>query len=268
MYGYGFRPNNKMFGGGVASYTTRTTAFATATGITDATILGALNTFDLGLISNSLDSKMKAVYPMVGGTSTTCKYNFMDARDLDVAFRLQFFGGGTFSANGYKPNGTNAYANTFISPISHLTLNSSHIAYYSRTNSNGVEIEIGTSQIGRASLLEIRTSGTTYFGINQTGSFLNTSDANSLGFYIANRTSSTVLNGWKNSTKIANSSTSSSTLASTNLYIGAYNQDFGAIYYSTKQCAFSSIGSGLTDGEAVIFYNLVQTMQTTLARQV
>ena len=72
---------NSMNRAVVSSYTARTTAFATATGITDATILGALNTFDLGLISNSLDTKMKAVYPFLGGTASTHKYNFMNAVD-------------------------------------------------------------------------------------------------------------------------------------------------------------------------------------------
>ena len=250
------------------SYTARTTAFATATGITDVTILGALNTFDLGLISNGLDTKMKAVYPFVGTTSTTQKYNFMDARDLDVAFRLQFNGGGTFSINGYQPNGTNAYANTFLSPSANLTLNSSHISYYSRTNSNGTEIEIGSSQVGNYSLIEIRTAATTYFGVNQTSGILTYADANSQAFYMANRTASNVVNGWRNSTKVASGTTASTALAGTTFYLSAFNQDSLPLYYSTKQCAFASIGNGLTDGEASTLYTLVQNMQTTLSRQV
>jgi hypothetical protein len=211
---------------------------------------------------------MKAVYPFVGGTSTTCKYNFMDARDLDVAFRLQFNGGGTFSSNGYQPNGTNAYANTFLSPLANLTLNSGHISYYSRTNSNGTEIEIGSQQIGNGTLMEIRTSGTTYFKVNTAGSYVTYVDANSQAFYMANRTASNVINGWRNSTKVATGTTAPTALAGTSFYLSAFNQDSIPLYYSTKECAFSSIGSGLTDGEAVIFYNLVQNMQTTLARNV
>ena len=78
---------------GYPNYTARTSAFAAATGITDTTILNALNTFDTGLISNGLDTKMKALYPFVGGTANTHKFNFMDARDTDAAFRLQFNGG-------------------------------------------------------------------------------------------------------------------------------------------------------------------------------
>lgn len=249
------------------SYTARTSAFATATGITDTTTLGALNTFDLGLISNSLDSKMKAVYPMVGGTSITCKYNFMDARDLNSAFRLQFNGGGTFSANGYQPNGTNAYADTFYNQNTQGdNVNSGHLSYYSRTNSNGSEVEIGNTG-GANTLLRIRTSGLTYPLINQGGDFTTFADSDSLGFYVANRNASNVINCWKGGIKKVSGTNLSTVVSSFNLYLGALNISYST-NYSTKECAFASIGSGLTDGQAIALSTLVQDMQTTLSRQV
>lgn len=248
------------------SYTARTTAFATATGITDATILGALNTFDLGLISNGIDTKMKAVYPMVGGTASTHKYNFMNAVNSNSAFRLVFSGGGTHSSNGYQPNGTNAYADTFYNQtIQGDNVNSGHLSYYSRTNSNGTEVEIGNSG-GANTLLEIRTSGVTYPFINQSG-LTSFADSDSLGFYIANRTASNVVNGWKAGVKKVSSTTSSTSISSYSMYLGALNIGYSQ-YYTTKECAFASIGSGLTDGEATIFSNLVQAMQVTLSRNV
>ena len=127
------------------TYTTRTAAFAAATGITDATILGALNTFDTGLISNGLASKMKALYPFVGGTANTHKYNFMDARDLDVAFRGIFNGGFAHSSNGILPNGTNAYFDSLLIPSSILSNISACVGIYSRTNSDVVGRDIHAS---------------------------------------------------------------------------------------------------------------------------
>ena len=245
------------------SYTARTTAFASATAITDTTILGALNTFDLGLISNGLDTKMKALYPMVGGTSTTCKYNFMNAVDSNSAFRLQFFGGGTFSANGYKPNGTNAYANTFYNQTTQGdSPNSGHLSYYSRTNSNGAEVEIGATG-GAYTLLEIRTSDVTYPLINQSGT-TSFSDTDSFGFYVANRTASNVINGWKSGIKKVSGTTTSTFVTYSNLTIGGLT----TTNYSAKECAFASIGDGMTDSQATTFYNLVQALQTALSRQV
>ena len=249
------------------AYTARTTAFATATGITDTTILNALNTFDTGLISNGLATKMKALYPFVGGTSNTHKYNFMDARDLNAAFRLQFNGGGVHSSTGYKPNGTNAYADTFYNQNTQGdNLNSGHLSYYSRTNSNGSEVEIGTTG-GANTLLRIRTSGVTYPLINQGGDFTSFADTDSLGFYVANRNASNVINCWKGGVKKVSGTNLSNVVSSYKIYLGALNISYSQ-YYTTKECAFASIGSGLTDGEATIFSNLVQNLQTTLSRQV
>jgi len=127
-----------------AVYTARTTAFATATAITDTTILNALNTFDLGLISNGLDTKMKAVYPFVGGTSTTHQYNFFDPRNLDVAFRLQFYGGWTHNSNGVTGS-TNAYADTYLNPTINLTVTTPHVSYYNRSTASDSGVWIGTN---------------------------------------------------------------------------------------------------------------------------
>jgi hypothetical protein len=44
----------------------------------------------------------------------------------------------------------------------------------------------------------------------------------------------------------------------------------GAIQYSyeNKECAFASIGDGLTDADVANLYTIVQKYQTTLGRQV
>jgi hypothetical protein len=54
------------------------------------------------------------------------------------------------------------------------------------------------------------------------------------------------------------------------IFIGTYNNNGipDAAGYSSKQCAFSSIGDGLSSAEATNFYNIVQAFQTTLSRQV
>jgi hypothetical protein len=248
----------------VASYTARTTAFATATGITDATILGALNTFDLGLISNGLDTKMKAVYPFVGTTSTTQKYNFMDARDLDVAFRLSFLGGVTFSSNGVQFNGTNGWANTFLIPSTSLSLNSSHASIYSRTDNTIGGFDFYTPTY-YTFLLGMNFGGLSYSRVNQS-SYSNIAATDSLGLRIINRTDSANEKLYKNNSLILTTAKTSTALAITPIAI-AFTEGSG-ITWSNRQYSFMSIGSGLTDGEATTFSTLVQTMQTTLSRQV
>lgn len=247
------------------SYTARTTAFATATGITDVTILGALNTFDLGLISNGLDTKMKAVYPMVGTTSTTQKYNFMDARDLDIAFRLSFIGGATFSSTGYLPNGINAYANSFLNVSTNLSLNSTHISTYIRTNNLSGSVSIAADMLSGSALnIFPNYIGSSYFRMNASGSGAISTGGNSLGLFLGNRISSTETRNRKNATQYVQSSTSSG-LANANVWIASSPDN--PIFYANEIC-FSSIGLGLSDSESLTFYNLVQAMQTTLSRQV
>ena len=247
-------------------------AFIAAAGITDATQKQAICTLVSDLQSYGIWNKMKAIYPMVGGTSTTCKYNLKDPRDLDAAFRLVFFGGWTFSNTGALPNGVNAYADTKLNNLSNFTQNSTHFSYYSRINSNGIEVEVGArvtpGTVHAGGLLEIRTLGLTYVGVNQALGYASFSDSDSRAFYMANRTASNVLNGWRNSIKSVTSTTVSSTPVNLNSFIAALNENGLPLYYTTKECAFASIGDGLTDTEAANFYTAVQAYQTTLGRQV
>jgi hypothetical protein len=239
-------------------------AFITAAGITDTTQKSAINTLVTNLKAYGIWTKMKALYPMVGGTAVSHKFNLKDPRDLNAAFRLQFNGGWTHSANGALPNGTNTYANTFLSPSTSLGLNSTHISYYSRTNSNGAEIEMGVELFSL--FIEARTSGISYYRINGS-SLIQHNDTDSRAFYIGNRRASNVLNAFKNGVKQVESTGGPNSLSANPVYIGALGAGSGA-YFTTKQCAFASIGDGLTDTEASNFYTAVQAFQTTLGRQV
>lgn len=243
-------------------------AFITAAGITNPTQQSAINQLVVNLKGYNIWTKFKAIYPIVGGSSSSHKWNLKDPRDLDAAFRLQFTNSWTHSATGMTPSV--ALADTFFNSSINGQQNSQHISYYSRTNSNGTEIEIGgVDTSSRYSFIEARTSGISYYAINQTTSFPTHSDSDSRAFYISNRTASNVINGWKNGVKLATGTAASS---STNVayQLGALNNLVVSSnkFYSTKQCAFASIGDGLTDTEAANFYTAVQAYQTTLGRQV
>lgn len=244
-------------------------AFLTATGITNPTISGAVCTLVTSLKSANLWTKLNAIYPMVGGTATTCKFNLKNPADTNAAFRLNFVGGWVFSSNGALPNGVNTYADTFLNPATTLTLNSSHISYYSRTNINQAAAEIGAFEGLSTSQINIRYLNTTYYRINAVSTnWVTFADTDSSAFYLSNRTASNILNGWRNSVKVATGSAVSTFLSSFNYYLGAINNTGSASFFSSKQCAFATIGSGLTDGEAATLYTIIQTFQTTLGRQV
>ena len=102
--------NPYVFG---AAYDPDAQAFFTASGLTGATNLSAINQLVIDLKGFGIWTKMKAIYPFIGGTASLHKWNLKNPLDTDAAFRLVFNGGWTHSSTGALPNGTNAYANTF-----------------------------------------------------------------------------------------------------------------------------------------------------------
>jgi len=246
-------------------------AFIAAAGITDTTQKQAICTLVSDLQTYGIWTKMKAIYPFVGGTSSTHKWNLKDPRDLDAAFRLVFSGGWTHSSNGAKPNGTNGYANTYLSPSGSLLLNDTHIAYYSRENLTYTGVVVGASSTGNGQcLLTMKVDPGTpqdYSCIHNNAT-ATTSPSRNDAMFIASRVTSTAFKVYRNSTTYRNSTVSSTSLSTVNFYIGARNNNNSATQYTALQCAFASIGNGLTDTEAANLYTAVQAYQTTLGRQV
>jgi hypothetical protein len=244
--------------------------FLNATGITDPTIRLAINYLVFSLKINGLWNKFNAIYPIVGGTATTHRFNLRNPIDANVAFRLFFSGGWTHSANGALPNGTNSFADTFFTPSVSALQNSHHISYYSRTNVNLTQVEIGASTNStNYDVLQLRVANNSYYIINQGAPYAFAANTNSQGYYIANRTASNVVNGWKNGVKVATATTLPNANSSAKIYIGALNtNNTTTTQYSTKECAFATIGLGLTDTEAPILYNIIQTFNTILGRQI
>ena len=241
------------------SYTSRTTAFATATGITDTTILGALNTFDLGLISNSLDTKTKAIYPMVGGTSTTCKYNFMDSRDLDIAFRLQFNGGITFSSMGVTPNGTNGFANTYYTP----PIGNAGMFFYSRTNNTIFECNIGAYNTQSSQSIMFLT-GDSYFSMNSdTFAYVRSPLVDTLGFHAVNRIGNDVTAHYRGGIV-----TSFAAKVATSVPLNLFNRAGSNDLYSLKQCAGAGLVEDYTIAEMNTLKSLIDNLQIALTRNV
>lgn len=254
----------------IASTDADAQAFITAASITDDTQKSAINTLVTDLKGYGIWSKMKAIYPFVGGTASTHKYNLKDPRDLDAAYRLVFSGGWTHSSNGATPNGTNGYANTKLIPSTSLAANSSHLSFYSRSNISQIVSEMG-SRNGNDStgiLLVIgRSLNTSQYRVNTGATYINYSDTNSLGMMTVNRTASNLQNSFRNGVLKSTDTTSSNGLTTLEITISGWN--IGYISgYSSKQCAFATIGDGLTNTEATDLYSAVQAFQTTLSRNV
>jgi hypothetical protein len=194
------------------------------------------------------------------------KFNLVNPQDSDAAFRLAFSGGWTYSTNGALPNGTNAYADTFLTPSTNLVESSKHLSFYLRTDNtpiNADPINIGAlSGTQRDFLLHSRVS------INgQLSSILATNAiTNPIGYSLITR-SSTTNNLFKNNSKV-NTASGAGTSSTGKVFVGALNLNGGGYGYTNNQLALASIGDGLSDAEAALLTQLVTDFQTTLSRNV
>jgi len=253
-----------------SGYLPLTTAWIAATGETNTTILNALNAWEASMISNSLSSKITVFYPFVGGTSTKHSYNFMNTS----LYQLTFTGFWTHSSTGALPNGTNAYANSSLNGNTVFTQNNNHCGVYSRTNVAGasrtaVGCIIGSTPIYAIQMRNATNNATAFNNSQATNQFVSASNTNSSGYYLMNKTSSAIggLTLSKNGTQIGSNAAAITTnnYENTTVTIGALNS---SAQFDNKEYAGISMGLGLTSGEITAMYNMIQTMNTSLSRQV
>lgn len=255
--------------GGI-SYDTDAQAFITASGITDDTQKSAVNQLVLDLKGYSIWDKMKTIYPIIGGTATTHKWNLKDPRDLDAAFRLNFALGMSHSSTGMTPNGTSAYADTFFIPSSNVAQNSQSYGFYSRTNrADSTAISFGARQTSPATItttMQLRNTNNITSFVNSSSS-TNVANTDTRGFFQITRTAASAGSIVKNST-VTSHTLSSTGNNSYSVYIGARNNIGLASLYDSCECAFFYSADGLTSTEATNLYTAVNTFQTTLGRNV
>jgi len=245
-------------------------AFINVTGIGGIEAV-AINNLVQQLKTAGLWGLMRAIYPMVGGTAYTHKFNLVNPQDTDAAFRLNFVGGWTHNSSGAKPDGVSGtYADTFAVPNTLFTTTNGSFSYYSFTNNAAAaSVEIGAND-GAATtgecLIALRFSdGNQYSFFGQVGGGAS-SGATSSGYFISNRTAN--VEGWRNGTRVINAGTTVTTITARRLYLAAQNNGTTSNRNSSRGCSFSHIGRSLPTGGPAIFTNIVNNFQRTLQRNV
>ena len=247
-------------------------AFITAASITDTTQKTAVDTLVTALKGYGLWTKMYAIYPFVGGTANSHKYNLKNPVDSNAAYRLTFNGGWVHSNNGILGNGVNTYANTNLG-MNILPQNNAHLSTYSRTNSIGNRVELGIyyTTIGFYSLLCARLNNNFQTRLNSGASDALIANTDSTGFYQVYRTDATNILNKKNTatpTSFARASVSNGGFTFP-YFLGDLNFNSTPLgYYTNREYAFASLGEGYTDSDAANLYTAVQAFQTTLGRNV
>jgi hypothetical protein len=236
----------------------------TAGGTLTDTEKTAVNTLVIAMKADGIWDKMKAIYPMVGASASACAQNLKSS-----SFTGTFSSGWTFASTGVTPNGASAFMNTFYNPSINGLLNSAHLSYYARITPITGRAFLGGNNLNTSSVV-IRH----YLGTGQDFASINSiadgtySPLNYLGLNLISRIISTQTKQFKNGIVTNTSNVNSVELVDISLYVGARNSQGTSSSFMNSQCAFASIGDGLTDTEAANFYTTVQAFQTTLNRQI
>ena len=243
-------------------------AFFTAAGITDDTQKDAVNqlVLDIKAISSGdvWTNKLKAIYPLVGGSSSTHAVNLRNPGTHDITWS----GTVTHDSNGITPNGTTGYGDTGFNQSTHGAEDDEHVSIYSRTNANITACDIGaTNGSGNGSQIRSREGGSRYAKC-QDSSFNGTANSDSLGYFSINRTASTGYRFRQNATNTAITQASDQAPVSTTFHVGARNTNGTAGAFSSRNFAWCAIGRGLTESEDGDLRTAVETYQDALSRGV
>ena len=256
-------------------------AFIKAAVITDLIQQQAINQLVLNLKGYAIWDKFKAIYPFVGGTATTHKWNLKNPLDTNAAFRLTFSGGWIHSSTGAKPNGIDSFANSYLIPSVDLINNFASLHYYSRTSGSellagqGTAIGARSNNITANNALQIvprRFDNFSLFYYTFTGA------TNELGYHTNELIgtgmfsgSSTINNSKMYKNGVDKTTVNASTFRNTPnvvMYIGAINSNGSPVDYTLRESAFAGIADSMSNTEIDNLYKAVQLFNTTLGRQV
>lgn len=254
--GSGFNPTNA-----------EVTAFAATAGITDPATLKALDALVTGLKKATAWTQLDAVYPFVGGTSTTCSYNLIDPSKYRITWNgavsfdtTGITGGGGYGDTGFVPSGAGG----------NFSLNSASLGIYCRdaTATAGSYFIGGTSGLGLdSSYLALNGPGQAFARINQNGANLLSSPATFKGNMIASRTAANSVTMYLADGTSLNVADASTNLTAFSLFILAANQGGGgAGIPSSSNLAFAFIGAGFNAGIVALIESAITTFNTTLGR--
>jgi hypothetical protein len=213
---------------------------------------------------------VKVLYPFVGGSATSHKYNFIDPQDTDLAKRIVWFGGMTHNADGITGNGSNAYGNMFINPDPDFNINDVGMSYL--CSNSGID---GNTIFG----VQDASDTTRFFhfpafdGANTTQSNINSGSSQLIaaarqGFHSIQRTSGTNQNTYRNGVLNADTSTNSQNRAALNMFLLATNVNGTPTFIDASNIRFFAAHTALNATQALNLYNANVSFQTILGRNV
>jgi hypothetical protein len=224
----------------------------------------AVNKLVLDCKATGIWSKMIALYPFVGGTAGTHKYN-LKSSSFSITFNINAGSGDTHNAMGWT-GALSSFSTTGVVPATHTTPNSLAYGVYSRTNSDVQIFDLGAEAPPGTVVgfwLQQPASGVVYY-YNATP-LHSATWSDSSGFFICSRASSSQLKMFRNGIQLGSTYTEVQGPLPTADFRLSQCFDGTSVPH---QMALVFISDGLSDAEVASFNTAIQTFQTTLGRQV
>jgi hypothetical protein len=247
-----------------AGYDPDALAFFAAASITETTEKDAVNQLVLDMKADGIWTKMRAVYPYVGGDASKHSYNLINP----ATFQITWSGGVTHNASGITGNGTNGYGNTNFNPSTQFISNTNYsFGIYSSSTDTGEGADFGTYENTNADfLISAHSAGSVaLFDVQRESTRTTIAAANAQGFRAASRNGNTTAKIYKDATSADYSidSVAAFTLPNLNITVLTWN---GVPVYSPRTLNFTFMGDYLTPTEAEDFRQAIVTLNTTLSR--
>lgn len=269
-------------GGAGPSYQPLTTAFAAASGISDATTLDALNAFEIGLANYSIPtSSFQAIYPFVGASSGSMKWNFVNT----TQYALTYTGSLSFASGGIQAAGSPKNGCVGSLKATNLTASSGHSYFYVTAPdaaTGNFQSQIGA--VGDFNNPNLTQYYMTWFGGSPgnrivfpcdqatgagDGSIVPSSNTVTKGSYMMSRTSASSMKLWKNGTTSLGTNTVTLTGRSYSVFtrgVDILARGVGDAVTCQQRLGWASIGAGLSDTEVANYHTLVSAFQTSMSR--
>lgn len=243
-------------------------AFINIVGITDPIQKAAINTLVKSYKANGFWKRRKAIYPMIGGSAASCKYNLKDPRDLDAAYRITWYNSPAFSATGVSGNGTTQYGDTHLKP-NVMGTNNASIGFYTNTENGTANAHclMGCANSGAAQTCELFVTGAYAGGIGDAATDLSYAEPGTRGWWYMSRTANNAVALYHGTSNVAASNVSNNGVVSTrNIYILCRNGDGNPTNYSTLCCQGAVIGEGFNSTDQAIEQAIWVAFNSTLGR--
>lgn len=250
------------------SYDADAKKFIDSSGITDTIQKRAINTLVVQLKDSSLWSTMICIYPLVGGTASTTKWNLKDPRDLDAAYRITWAGGWTFDTTGATANAINTSGDTHFKPTNWAFKDSVAFGGYVANNTNADYAIMGVTNSSSQGFSLLPRSANMYAYTNTGYTFQGSGlvMTTAVGFSVATGLRRAVRMYKNNNLVITTTSAADAVTLNINMKIGCSNVNGTDTYKSNYKIGFVFISNYLTAAQVSTLTNIFNQFKAKLNR--